>query len=161
MNGNLALSQRGRWGASALAIFGTAAYGASFVFHLPSIAPHGIAIGIAAGLAWIVLGTIVLIAAPKHASAWADVCLRTMAVGMPWLLLAAAMNLVLHLGLYPMIAVNLVFLIAADVTMTRQFIRNARRRGFSAAHAIALWALGLHLSFAAIVFALAYWKVLQ
>ena len=115
----IALSWRGRWGAAALAIAGTATYAASFLVQLREIAPIGYAVAVASGLAWIALGSVVLI------------------------------------------VVNVAIQLAADATMTIQFIQIARRAGFTAAHAITLWALALHGSFIAILAALVHWRVFQ
>ena len=165
----ITMSWRGRLLSSALAIFGTAAYALSFSpvaqGFLPvsprsgDIAGLAIAVSLAAGAAWLILGIIITIE-PKRTAPWADISLRTMTIGTCWLLVGALMNLLLPWNLYWLFIVHPVLLIASDIDMTRQFLRRAKRAGFSTSHALALWVLGLHVPFVAILLVLINWRVL-
>jgi hypothetical protein len=149
-----------------IAVGGTLAYAASFR-ALPQperIAPAGVSIGLAAGMAWPALGSVLLFVTGARPSpiGWADACLRTMTAGMAVLSAAAVLNLTARLigsgvdALPLLAAAHVVLLACANGVMLWTFVGEARRLGLSAAAAITLWMLVLNGTFAAILLFL-YW----
>ncbi len=102
-------------------------------------------VAIAAGLSWPLLGTLLLRFAPQAGPlAWADACLETMGLGMPFLVAGAVLNfaevpapLSLHVGL----------LGVGGLAMTAVFLAKAHRLGLPWPRALLLWVLGLQAPF--------------
>jgi hypothetical protein len=156
----------------ALSIAGTILYVASFALcdSRHTLAPLAAAVGVAAGLAWVVFGLLIRLAAGARAVAtWVDVCLRTQAVGTVVLVLAATANATFFaradgLGSKPMFPVFVVvhagLLLLADVLMGAHFVTAAQARGLSWPRALAAWVLGLNGIFAIVLVLLVNGRVL-
>lgn len=152
-----------RLGLAAIAFAGTALYAGSFqvLAGLDSFGAAGMAVGIAAGVAWVVFGVLLMLLTAARPSPlhWADVCLRTMAAGIVVLVMAALFNggVALSGALPPaplLAAVHLVLLLIGNLLMCGVFYRNARRLGLSPRKAIAAWMLGLNGAFMLILLSL-------
>lgn len=152
-----------RLGLAAVAFAGTAFYAGSFQFlgGRESLGTAGVAIGIAAGVSWLIFGALLLLLTAGRPSAldWADACLRTMAAGIVVLVLAALFNggVALSNTRPPaalLAAIHLVLLLIGNLLMCGVFYRNARRLGLSPRKAIAAWMLGLNGAFMLILLSL-------
>jgi hypothetical protein len=151
-----------------IAVGGTLAYTASFraVPRVDWIVGAGACIGLAAGLAWLFFGGVLLLVAGARPSAlaWADACLRTMATGILVLMPAAVLNVNAESvtsstddgGLWFFAGTHLVLLAAANAVMLAKFLREARALGLYGPTALTLWMLALNGSFAVILMFL-YW----
>ena len=124
---------------TAVAFGGSTLYALSFA-NVPERArwlPIAAAIGIAAGVSWIVFGLVLLGVTRRRPSIWhwADVCLRTMAVGMTIKMTTVLANLVAP----PTAGFHLAVLVAANLAMAAMFAGQARPLGVSVRAALALW----------------------
>jgi hypothetical protein len=146
---------------AALAFIGTALYAASFILHPEAgrLVPIATAIGLSAGLSWMVLGKVILYIAGRSGPKimmWFDTCLLTMAAGELVLLTAALANLIAHFTghLIPAWA-HLGLLLLSDLVMASVFIIRAALLGTSPQLATALWIAVLNGAFAVFMVAFA------
>jgi hypothetical protein len=148
------LSLRLRAALAALAFIGTALYAASFILHpaAAKLVPIATGIGLSAGLAWMILGKVLLYTTGRNGPRimmWFDTCLLTMAAGEVLLLTAAALNLVAHFAHLPIApSLHLALLLTADAVMGAVFIYRSKRLGISPALAAVLWIAVLNGSLA-------------
>ncbi|GDY21986.1 hypothetical protein LBMAG56_33330 [Verrucomicrobiota bacterium] len=124
---------------TAVAFGGSSIYALSFA-HAPERArwlPVAAAIGVAAGVSWIVFGLVLLGVTGRRPSVWhwADACLRTMAVGMTIKMTTVVANLVAPTAA----GFHLAVLVAANLAMAAMFVAQARPLGVSVRAALALW----------------------
>ena len=124
---------------TAVAFGGSTLYALSFA-NVPERArwlPIAAAIGIAAGVSWIVFGLVLLGVTRRRPSIWhwADVCLRTMAVGMTIKMTTVLANLVAPPGA----GFHLAVLLVANLTMAGMFVAQARPLGVSLRAGLGLW----------------------
>ena len=146
-----------------VSIIGTILYAASFALcdSRHTLASLAAAVGVAAAVAWIGFGLLIGVAAGSRAvGTWVDACLRTQAVGIGVLILAAAANATFFasadwLGSKPMFPVFVVvhagLLLLADALMGAYFVTAAQARGLSWPRALAAWVLGLNGVFAIVL----------
>ena len=122
-----------------VAFSGSAVYAWSFagVPQREQWLPVASAIGIAAGVSWVLLGIVLLTVTRCRPSvmAWADVCLVTMAVGIAMKMTAVFANFVST----PSASFHLAVLMAANLVMACVFICRARRLGLRPLLATGLW----------------------
>ena len=134
---------------AAVAILGTVLVSQSFVWSNSALLEDvGVAVGMGSGVAWIAFGVALLNADPKvPAVTWADLCLRTMSVGMAILSVIFAINSLQSLGVVstrlPAIVYALV-VATADIAMATYFVRGAIRKGLRGRTALALWVFVLN-----------------
>lgn len=157
---------RARAGLSALAFLGTAAYAASF-FPLGDtvrLARIATAIGISAGVSWLILGIVIATMERRKSgrlALWFDTCLVAMAWGEAFLLFAAAFNFTISLRPDRLPSVEFfgpfhaALLLGADCTMAAVFARRAARFGVPVRRSLVLWILVLNGTFVALLYALA------
>ncbi len=141
---------------AAVAIMGTVLVSKSFVWSNSAVLEDvGVAIGLGSGVAWIAFGIALLNAAPKvPAVTWADLCLRTMSVGMAILSVIFAVNSLQSLDLITARVPALLYLAVvalADVAMATYFVRGAARQGLRMRSALALWVFVLNGICAAVI----------
>jgi hypothetical protein len=142
-----------------VATVGTLAYASSFarIATPDPLFPLASAVGLAAAVSWFVFGAVLLIVTGARPSitAWVDVCLRTMAIGMVILSIGTAANIFFaQLPLAALLVIQLAALGASNVVMCTVFVARARRLGLPPAAAVTFWLVGLNATFAAILFAL-------
>jgi hypothetical protein len=112
-------------------------------------------IALSAGLAWPVLGLALgLFGQGVPMLRWADVCLRTMGIGMIFLLAGAAMKL---LGLPVPAQVHLAMLMGSGLVMTWLFMGECAVFGLSMPRALLIWGCGLQAPFLFLLLLL--WRV--
>jgi hypothetical protein len=138
----------------ALAFIGTALYAISFILHPEAgrLVPIATGIGLSAGLAWMILGKVILYTSGRNGPRimmWFDTCLLTMAAGEVVLLAAGATNVIASLaGLTVLPWVHLALLVLSDVVMGAAFITRAALLDIAPASAATLWIAVLNGSFA-------------
>jgi hypothetical protein len=146
---------------AAVAFAGSAVYALSFAGAAGAqrYASHAAAVGVAAGLSWIIFG-VLLIAATRgrpSVASWIDACLATMAVGIAIKMIGVVLNLVWgwNESIAPraaqLVFVHLAILACADVAMGARFCFECRARGVSLRAALALW-LAINLVFGVLLF---------
>lgn len=150
----------------ALAFAGSAAYALSFAgaADVQRWTAHAAAVGIAAGISWIVFGVLLITFTSARPSviSWMDACLLTIAVGMAIKMIAVAMNLVwwwsdafapraAHLAV-----IHLAILFCADAAMCARFCVESAARGVSMRTAAALW-IALNFVFGVLLFI--FWRM--
>ena len=134
-----------RWiGLCTIAVGGTLLVAGSFLWlPMEDFARISAAVGVGAGAAWIGFGTSLVLTAPKvSAIRWADVCLKTMALGMAVLSLALGLNLAYRMGKLPVAPATWYYGVivgASDLAMAAYFVRRAHQHGLSALRAVVLW----------------------
>ena len=156
----------------AVSILGTLVYAASFALcdSERTLAPLAAAIGVAAAVAWLGFGAMIWLAqGSRQIDLWIDTCLKTQAIGIAVLMLAAAANATFfasadRLGSYPVfpvfVVVHLGLLLVADALMGAHFLLAAERTaGVAWPRALAGWVLGLNGIFALILSLLITTKV--
>jgi hypothetical protein len=153
------LTTAGRLALGAVAVGGTIAYAWSFtrVASAGPLLPLATAVGIAAGVSWLVFGAVLLIVTGARPSiaGWVDACLHTMAVGMAVLSAATLANVAWPaLPLAWLLAVHGCALLASNIVMAARFVARARALGLPPVAAVTFWMVGLNATFAAILFAL-------
>ena len=141
---------------AAVAILGTVLVSQSFVWSNSKLLEEvGVAVGLGSGVAWIGFGVALLNADPKvPAVSWADLCLRTMALGMAILSIIFAINSLQSLGVVSTRVPALVYagiVASADVAMAAYFVRGATQLGLQGRTALALWVLVLNGICAAVI----------
>ena len=124
---------------TAVAFGGSTLYALSFA-NVPERArwlPVAAAIGIAAGVSWIVFGLVLLGVTGRRPSVWhwADACLRTMAVGMTIKMTTVLANLVAP----PAAGFHLAVLVVANLAMAAMFVAQARLLGVGLRAGLGLW----------------------
>ena len=135
----------------ACVVGGMVLYGWSYTLPGPPVLPRGLmaCIALSAGLAWPVLVVALgLFGQGVPLLRWADACLRTMGIGMCFLMAGAAMKL---LGLPAPAQVHLALLLVSGLVMTWQFLRECCIFGLSRSRALLLWGLGLQAPFLALL----------
>ncbi len=148
-----------------IAFAGSAVYAASYrlIAGVTDLAPIAAAIGVAAAIAWIGFGFLLLMVAQMHPKRfarvsvwhWADACLMTMSLGMAIKMIGAGGNVIaaaLHgEGVAPaMLApLQLALLVVTDVAMGFLFARLTARLGMPTRMACLLWIVALNGIFAA------------
>jgi hypothetical protein len=141
-----------------IAVGGTLAYSASFkaVPCADWMVGAGASIGLAAGVAWLFFGGMLLLVTRARPSPmqWADACLRTMAAGILALVPAAVLNVHAEFGTAGadpglwLAGAHFILLAAANAFMFAIFLREARALGLGGSTALALWMLALNGGFA-------------
>lgn len=143
------LSWGRRFALGSYAFAATAIYAGSFALtdSVSRLLPLAAAIGLAAAVSWPLFGAALLARMKGRPSvlAWADACLRTMAVGNTVLLLSVGANLMRGLfwtgtqqdGNWP--AVHLAVLLVANFTMAAVFTTQAGRLGMRPGLASLMW----------------------
>jgi hypothetical protein len=145
----------------AVAFGGSAVYALSFA-GAPGAqrwAGHAMAVGVAAGSAWILFGVLLIAVTRGRPSgvSWMDACLATMAVGIAVKMLGVGLNLVWSWNdsIAPRAAnllfIHLAILACADVAMGARFCAESRARGVSLRTALALW-VALNFVFGVLLF---------
>lgn len=134
---------------AAIAILGTVLVSQSFVWSNSALLEDvGVAVGVGSGVAWIAFGIALLNADPKvPAVAWADLCLRTMSVGMAILSVIFAINSLQSLGVVSTRVPAIVYAAVvgtADIAMATYFVRGAIRHGLRGRTALTLWVFVLN-----------------
>ena len=145
----------------AVAFGGSAVYALSFagVSGAHRYAAHAAAVGIAAGLSWILFGLLLITVTRARPSivSWMDACLATMAVGIAIKMIAVALNFVWSWNdsIAPrgahLVFIHLAILACADVAMGARFCAETRARGVSLRAALALW-LAINFVFGVLLF---------
>jgi hypothetical protein len=137
-----------------VAFAGSAVYAWSFagVPQHDEWLPVAGAIGIAAGVSWVLFGVILLAFTRCRPSvmAWADACLVTMATGIAVKLTTVIANFVSP----PNAWFHLAVLMAANFVMAFVFIARAQRLGLRPLRAAGLWFCVLNGLFAGVLFGL-------
>ncbi|MGC3957882.1 MAG: hypothetical protein QM813_08030 [Verrucomicrobiota bacterium] len=137
-----------------VAFGGSALYAWSFA-HVPQREqwlPIASAIGIAAGISWVLFGLLLLAVTRTRPSmlAWVDACLLTMAAGMTIKMTAVTANLILPPGA----SFHLAVLLTANLAMAGVFIWRAHQLAMRPLLAAALWFGALNGIFAIVLFGL-------
>ena len=151
LNGAVCLGWRWRVLLALVAFGGSTVYALSFA-NVPERVrwlPVATAIGIAAGVSWVLFGLVLLVVTRWRPSVWhwADACLRTMACGMAVKMSAVVANLVgvpsawFHLGV----------LLVANLVMAAVFVWQARRLGMRLGTGLGLWFGALNGVFALVL----------
>lgn len=114
--------------------------------------PVASAVGIAAGVSWILFGLLLLTITQRQPSvlAWADACLITMAAGMTIKMATVVANIISPPGA----SFHLVVLLTANLTMAGVFIWRANRLAMRPWLAATLWFGALNGIFAIVMFGL-------
>lgn len=137
-----------------VAFAGSAIYAWSFA-HVPQREqwlPVASAVGIAAGVSWVLFGLLLLTVTRARPSvwAWADACLVTMAAGMTIKMTTVAANLISPPGA----SFHLAVLMTANLVMAGVFIWCAKRLAMRPLLAAGLWFGVLNGIFAVMMFGL-------
>lgn len=151
------------WIRSGIAVVGTIWYAWSFYGVAPrDVAWLASAVGVSAGLSWLVLGaTLGLFARAVPVNHWFDVCLSSMTRGMTFLLVAATLNTFTPLwsrGEIMPVVLHLSLLLGAGVVMTSTFVALSGAHGVSITRALLLWVVGLHLPFVLLMLGYGVWR---
>lgn len=150
-----------------IAFAGSAVYAASYrlVTSTADLTPIATAIGIAAAIAWIGFGFLLLTVAQMHPRRfaratiwhWADVCLVAMSLGMAIKMIGVAANVILaathgdRVDLSLIAPMQLALLIVTDGVMGFIFTRLTARIGMPTRMACLLWIVALNGIFAAVL----------
>jgi hypothetical protein len=171
-----ALARSARVLLALIALGGATVHAASYrlVDAAAPLAPLAVGVGIAALTAWIGFGFLVLTAAemrPRRYRGitvlhWADACLVALAAGVAVKMVGVAVNILIagvgggRADLALIAPIQLVILVATDVTIGVVFARFAGRLGMPMRTAATLWIVGFNGILVAVLGALAYGGVI-